>query len=220
MALVDVVAIDELAKEIKEEVQKNILEDNNSRTKYDDKLCYIKSIDGVECCVIVRINSSHRDTIQHLELHIKANNVEPPYCEDGFAPDDDYPEYRYFLKKYKCDTSQEKIAISIRQMLKDLSELEFDRSICRFVTQQQQSGPVKRRKLFISASSTFDKIVCKMDKCCVCIEETRATTECNHHLCIPCADKIVPNQNGMRSCPICRQSDVKYMHMPDFDTDF
>ena len=61
MALVDDVAIDEWAKEIKEEVQKNI--GSRSPTKYDDELSFIKSIDGVECCVILRINSSRSNTI-------------------------------------------------------------------------------------------------------------------------------------------------------------
>ena len=55
-------------------------------------------------------------------------------------------------------------------------------------------------------------------KCAVCLESTMKKLKCNHILCIPCADQIVPMQivdnvenlsddrdDWDRPCPLCRK---------------
>jgi hypothetical protein len=214
MALVeDDVTINEWAQDTAEKMRNDLTPGVSSIC--NEHLDFIKSIDGIECKVELRLLYS-RSMEYGLQLKISANHVQISGVDE---------DWKYFEKTYICDATQEKIAISIRQMKVDVSELEFDKGKSKFVKQGKPEE--KRRKLHISVFSTFEKVVTKIDNCCcVCLEDTHTTTKCNHHLCIPCADKIVPTKirdenedededspysQYVRRCPICRQSDVTYM---------
>jgi hypothetical protein len=41
------------------------------------------------------------------------------------------------------------------------------------------------------------------NECCVCNEPTFTFTKCNHHLCFPCWEKILSEENN--KCPLCRE---------------
>ena len=71
-----------------------------------------------------------------------------------------------------------------------------------------------------------DNLEMNLDKCCVCYDETSVLTNCNHHICIPCADKVLASNDTdnermdeesshddfkKRRCPICREGNISEM---------
>lgn len=70
----------------------------------------------------------------------------------------------------------------------------------------------------ISMFSSIDNVETNLDKCCVCHEKTGVLTSCNHHICIPCADKVLSitqeeydDDYNVRKCPMCRQGNITEM---------
>ena len=56
---------------------------------------------------------------------------------------------------------------------------------------------------FDKQSGTFTKNAIETsEECCICLEPTQTKTNCGHHLCIPCWNKI------NAKCPICRKEDI------------
>src|SRR6266853_1599649 len=46
------------------------------------------------------------------------------------------------------------------------------------------------------------------NECCICYENTKYKTSCNHYICIQCSDS-----NAKSECPLCRQArkDICYL---------
>ena len=58
----------------------------------------------------------------------------------------------------------------------------------------------------------FSQVEFIINNCCVCQEAVKTKTDCNHYLCLSCADQIKPikDDNGFNEipCPICRENIV------------
>lgn len=71
---------------------------------------------------------------------------------------------------------------------------EFDKLSNKFV---DGSEPVPDPEFYSCFES--DKIKFTYDDCCVCLEKTRGTTKCNHHICLACFTNLKKPK-----CPLCR----------------
>jgi hypothetical protein len=75
-------------------------------------------------------------------------------------------------------------------LMERFSELKFDKKSGLFCIIK----PEKYENCY-----KFDNIVLNIQECCVCLEATRTRTQCHHHLCWICYDKLT-----RKRCPLCR----------------
>ena len=62
---------------------------------------------------------------------------------------------------------------------------------------------------FSAAFENNERVGGSIQKCCVCYDMTRTRTDCNHTLCLRCADKIhfkCDDDECGFDCPLCRTS--------------
>ena len=122
--------------------------------------------------------------------------------------------WNYYGKTYSCLETKESIAIVLKEMIDKIRLLKFDRRDCRFRAQEE----ININSSLISMFSSIDNVETNLDKCCVCHEKTSVLTSCNHHICIPCADKVLSitqeeydDDDNVRKCPMCRQGNITEM---------
>lgn len=65
----------------------------------------------------------------------------------------------------------------------------------------------------IKKKITEKKFICNNNasRCSVCYDETTEMTQCNHHICLKCREKILISDSiSSKKCPICRDKDGIY----------
>ena len=149
---------------------------------FEERYNCIKAIDGIECAVIFEISNLLFDctllpTEVFIELHLSVHNIEYRNSETS---------WKYYITGRYCLETKESIAIALEGMIDEISTLKFDKRDCRFRTQEK----IIETTSLISMFSSIDNVETNLDKCCVCHEKTGVLTSCNHHICIPCADKV------------------------------
>jgi hypothetical protein len=109
----------------------------------------------------------------------------------------------YFLRIESDDTSEilysdeapgeivgpEQLAAAILKMVDTLKKLVYFKPLGKFILKENKSE-LLIYEVFKEFFST--------EACCICMEETNVLTECEHHCCHKCLEKI-------KVCPICRR---------------
>lgn len=173
------------------------------------------AIDGIDCDVLFEVKASHMHNGLPIEIEftISAKNIEYT-CLDGCL-------WRYHRRGSYCFETKESISKVLKEMIDDINLLKFDRRSCSFRTQEEINETTCLIAMFLSS----DNSEMNLDKCCVCYEETSVLTSCNHHICIPCADKVLVSDDtddeivneessedfNKRKCPICREGNISEM---------
>lgn len=83
------------------------------------------------------------------------------------------------------------------KIIDGLKDIKFDTLSGEFINPNklvQSSYQYKILSMF-----HHPNIEMEYSECCVCFEYTKTKTECNHHLCLRCTQKIKKN-----TCPLCR----------------
>jgi hypothetical protein len=83
----------------------------------------------------------------------------------------------------------EQIATAILKMVDTLKKLVYFKPLGKFILKENKSE-LLIYEVFKEFFST--------EACCICMEETNVLTECDHHCCHKCLEKI-------KVCPICRR---------------
>lgn len=124
--------------------------------------------------------------------------------------------------KYKCN--RDNLTLNdyetfIDGIFKDIENLEFNKLDGKFELHKS----LKLNTDVFNFIRTLPHIKMSYDKCCVCLENTKIHTLCNHYLCVECWGKIdikycdecegndcsdadCNNECGIKPCPLCRQN--------------
>ena len=194
-------------------IANTIIENKKNRINFcilHKRLHFIKAIDSIECNVLLIIQRQNCEQLPiKVLLEIDAKNI---MISDG--TDSPCNNWNYYGKTYSCLETKESIAIVLKEMIDKIRLLKFDRRDCRFRTQEE----ININSSLISMFSSIDNVETNLDKCCVCHEKTSVLTSCNHHICIPCADKVLSitqeeydDDYNVRKCPMCRQGNITEM---------
>jgi len=108
----------------------------------------------------------------------------------------------------------ENIEICIRVVRELVISLRFDAYLGQFVS-INDCDHQKVMSEFMELFTGIDTVSCKIpnDQCCICFENTRTKSKCNHSICMLCVSKIVPIPTNCEElecmeyeilCPICR----------------
>ena len=101
----------------------------------------------------------------------------------------------------------EEVLITLFPLIKDL---KYNPMMCKFM-------PKDDFEMYQLVNERLKdcQVVMHTEACAVCFEPTRGKTECNHTLCVPCADKIQSlageswiddeENSGVPCCPLCRE---------------
>ena len=162
----------------------------------------ISKIDGIVCCVMLR----HRMTTliasggekSRIELHVSAR------YKDHFM----YGSVFHYTRE--CE---DEIILAKKKFYKQimyLNELRYSPNINAYVIPtdkiSQEELPFSRKMTgdicgneTIACILTGPKISLSIDECSVCLNKTKSTLPCNHHLCLVCETQLKKTK-----CPICR----------------
>ena len=83
----------------------------------------------------------------------------------------------------------EQIAAAILKMVDTLKKLVYFKPLGEFI--------LKENKSELLIYEVFKEFI-STEACCICMEETIVRTDCDHHCCHRCLEKI-------KTCPICRR---------------
>jgi hypothetical protein len=160
---------------------------------------------GVSCEIKIQRN--------HLIFGIEAKNV----GTDG--------EYEYSCRDLlydvmydkKVDFTIEDYEVFVKKVFDTLEKIQFDKMSGRFATQEK----IRINREILEPIRLMPHIKMTYDTCAVCLDFTETKTQCKHHLCVYCWDKIKRKycgdcdngrsdcekiDCGRKPCPICRQS--------------
>ena len=202
-------------------IAKKIVEEKTETDRYTyflERLAFIKTINDIAVNVTLAIqNVSPKiffpDNTVRLTIAFTAKNLTIINEEEEECGSSSYDSYPYYEKSYLCSETKESIAIVLKEMIDEIRILKFDKRDCRFKKEETINYSTHLTNMFLS----IDNVETNLDKCCVCFEQTKALTSCQHCVCIPCADKIKPtcedkdDEYTIRKCPICRQGDLSFM---------
>lgn len=137
-----------------------------------------------------------------------------------FEPDE-IEYHKYFDETRRIREDFGEVNKVVDMFLKKIPLLRYETMTCKFVDQTQLEARNAFQKLLIGITS----VAVISDTCAICFEVTRAKTECNHSLCVPCGDKmtkLLALENEVHSdddddeeedkpcypaCPLCRKRD-------------
>jgi hypothetical protein len=208
------------AKEILINDIKNKFEEANEHLKkysseyniYEYKLKAIKSIDGIDCDVILKfhnvVNINPDIPYYSVALHIKHNNM---YCDEDVDGETEITlYYNNILRNVeKSIFDKESISVMLDDLKVRLQELKFNIYNGRF------SAEVETISAQVDFFSDIQSIKMCGDKCSVCQEFVKTQTNCKHYLCVPCFQQIKlvesEDEDSIRPCPLCRK-DINYTH--------
>ena len=198
----------ELAQIILKKVyeKKNSIKGTGYGTVMKLPLSSIRAIDGVECdsMIMVIIHQYLQSKIE-FTLRMEAIMVKGKF---------DNPHV-YYHETFYTEYDVCKIEDVLATILDDkLVNLKHRAMMCMFVYKDEY----EIREL-IDERLKNNGVDMHRNACAVCFEPTRAKTECNHTLCVPCADRIAvlafekmdgeeadeENNDGHPYCPLCRQ---------------
>ena len=142
---------------------------------------------------------------------------------------DTMTEYAYFSRAYICEMNDKAIYTLFVAMFQEIGNLIYCNVDCAFYSSNNDA--YQNKMDLRSILNALDSVeVTNPEPCCVCGDDTLATTMCNHTLCIPCADKTVCinhlSEESIESykanagiwddvpCPICRGGGIREMNKP------
>ena len=121
--------------------------------------------------------------------------VPPGKCEEGCTCK---KPLMYLLVDYYNSSRDERFPINNQEefdiIVAKITCWEFDKFSNQFVDGSEPVADPEFYSCFESPKIKFD-----YDDCCVCLEKTRGTTKCNHHICLACFTNLKKLQ-----CPLCR----------------
>lgn len=189
---------------------------------YCHLLTFIKSVDGIDCNVRLILRKVKLNATNTMLIQLE---IEPKFIEACIGSGRE--NWTYYDETIQCKINTKSVKEAFEKHLNILEDIKFDKIKCKFFPKIKLDFELALQNAFKSLSNVKTKI----DKCCVCHEETSIKTKCNHSLCIPCADKIKVSKKNCnednedsedeecsccysRKCPMCRQGDVTFMPHP------
>jgi hypothetical protein len=169
----------------------------------DHSSCNLNSFFEIESIKGIKGNASMTITKTpelFVDFHFRARNIQE---QEG---SNEYQEsWEYFRHFFKCKNSPVKIAEQLKLMIETIDALQFN-----IMTNQLCTPETINLQNTISEFFTMSKaMVLSADQCCVCLNETNYKTNCNHTICVPCADQIkvvIDDDDCCVFCPLCRSN--------------
>lgn len=102
----------------------------------------------------------------------------------------DTDDILYEIEEEESIVGTDEVARAIVKMRDTLDKLCYHKLTGEYAL-NDDTGNILIHKIF--------KKFLNVENCCICFEETTVTTDCKHHCCHRCMEKI-------KVCPICRQN--------------
>jgi hypothetical protein len=186
----------EVAKSLNNLIQSNKLPDD----PYNELSVPIKELAGIPvfCSIGIRKSSDL------LHLHVKS--IMWVYEDEDIMRDSNS-----LLLYHNSVKINDKIITTenLHELFSSLEKLKFDKFIGKFQTVDDSEAEMVNPFSFLK---NIKNVKPAFDECCVCSEDTRCFTRCNHCLCYECMFKLnetLEDEDDDQSpsaikCPICR----------------
>jgi len=194
----------ELLADTLNKIQKEV--DEKCKCYYKHHHMPIKTICGIPVYARVDINR------KYMTFKIEAKNA------GKYDSECDYENVQmYGIGVMDSDNCGLEMATKIMEAL---PKLKYDKFESKFTVEEPNSATMEMyQPLMENGLIDFT-----FGKCAVCLEYTKSTTVCGHHLCVQCWGKIkateychesnrgrrececAPYECGIKKCPICRQN--------------
>jgi hypothetical protein len=168
-----------------------------------NKYFEIDSMKDIKGVVSMTITKHQQELLVHFKFSARNIQEQVRDSEEGDS-------WEYFRHYFKCKSSSVKIAEHLKSMIEIIDTLQFNtitNKLCTPETVHLQNSISE----FFTMSNAF---VSPADKCCVCLNDTNYKTNCNHTICVPCADQIrvVESDYDLSvPCPCCRANILCHM---------
>jgi hypothetical protein len=148
----------------------------------------------------------------HVHMVISSNGPGKPYMRLGIetsmdivgadAYDEDSSKSVELYSKIKHTAKSQITDAELEDLFSDVPKLKFDKFAGKLSVEYES-------RTVCAFIKTFANVKLSHDECCVCLEETRTKTCCDHYLCYECMDKIKPkfdeeSERDVIHCPLCR----------------
>jgi hypothetical protein len=144
---------------------------------------HVDKIDNIEVNIIMEYSSHVK--YYYLMYSISADCVyEDQYDENSTAKL--FHSYN-FMRNGTSNLTEEKVRSLMEDIETTTTMLTFNKRLCVFL-------PYKREN--------ENKNAIRGQKCCVCYDVTKGTTNCKHEICLECFQKL-----PTRVCPICNETE-------------
>lgn len=153
------------------------------------ELWHIKKIDSIPVIVYIRKHQGE------MSLHIHATHV-----KEGISYDDSL--WCYYQTDNFYYKSIEDVATTLEIMANRIGDLRYNQYTCKL---DLQDNIVETQCLLtiFGGNTIHSTVETTQEECCICHEPTCVTTQCQHYVCVPCADKYIETSRKA-SCPMCR----------------
>jgi hypothetical protein len=162
-----------------------------------DKRYYFKNIVKIDnICVNVEINKRGGWGI---------------YLRVGFEHTMDYEHDDEIMGYISCINKEWDMDVA-RGFLEEINTLFYSKIMGKFYTSKEKEAEeleIVRIEDEMSVLFVSPHLCChkkQIDVCCVCLEETAAKLGCDHNLCFGCRYQLSENDDGMKACPLCRDT--------------
>jgi len=155
---------------------------------YFIELWHIKKIDNIP------VNAYISVTKYTMQLVIQSHHVKWVL---------DYDQLWYYYRSQKMHYSTvEECAVNIKKLARIIETIRYNK-LNSLLQLPWKSAEVESIISIFGRETSNVEMTC--GKCAICHEDTYITTECNHHVCVVCADQCIEVTHTQR-CPICRNS--------------
>lgn len=133
------------------------------------------------------------------------------YLNVGFEHTMDYERDDNIMGYVGCINKPWSIDVA-REFLSDINKLFYSKIMGKFYTSKEKEDEeleLTRTEDAMSVLFSSPHLCChkkQIDVCSVCLEETAAKLPCLHTLCFGCRYRISEDDDGMKPCPLCRDT--------------
>ena len=156
---------------------------------YFIELWHIKKIDNIP------VNAYISVTKYNMQLIVESHHVK-------WALDYGDEMWRYYKSQKMNYSTVEECAFNIKEFARMIETMRYNR-LNSLLQLPSKIAEVESIVSIFGGETSNIELTC--GKCAICHEQTYVTTECDHHVCVPCADQCIEISRNQR-CPICRNS--------------
>jgi hypothetical protein len=151
------------------------------------ELWHIKKIDNIAANAYICVTNSY------MQLVVESHNVK-------WALRQGDEMWRYYKSQKMYYSTVEDCAFIIKEFGTIIETIRYNKlnSLLQFPSKIAEVESIV--SIFGGETSNIESN-CGM--CAICHEDTYVTTDCDHHVCVPCADQCI-EISGSECCPICR----------------
>lgn len=152
------------------------------------ELWHINKIDNIPVTTFIRKHNGG------MQLNIVARHVKDAtaYYEN--------PIWKYYQSSNMFYHTVEDMADILENMANIIGALRYD----KYNSKLDLPKVIKANEAMLNVfGASFSTVESKVDKCCICHEDTCVHTSCGHYVCVPCADAYIETSR-IAKCPICR----------------